>query len=74
MCDRVVVINEGKFVKTQELGNSSENADIEKKYEIKTKDIERAQNVLKEKLNKEGLISEGKLYVNISRMIQIKLF
>ena len=65
MCDRVVVINEGKFVKTQELGNSSENADIEKKYEIKTKDIERAQNVLKEKLNKEGLISEGKLYVNI---------
>ena len=65
MCDRVVVINEGKFVKTQELGNSNENADIEKKYEIKTKDIERAQKVLKEKLNKEGLISEGKLYVNI---------
>ena len=62
MCDRVVVINEGKFVKTQELGEDELNSDIEKKYEIKTKAIDKAEKVLKEKLNKEGIISDGKLF------------
>ena len=65
MCDRVVVINEGKFIKAQEIGEKSENEDVEKKYEIKTNSIEKAQNVLKEKLNKEGLVVDGKLYVNV---------
>lgn len=65
MCDRVVVINDGKFVKTQELGDKGSAVDIEKKYEIKTTNIEKAKQVLKEKLNKEGTISDGKLYVNI---------
>lgn len=65
MCDRVVVINEGKFIKTQELGNKNEDIDKEKKYEIKTKAIDRAEKVLKEKLKKEGFISEGKLYANL---------
>ncbi|MBR2705092.1 MAG: ABC transporter ATP-binding protein [Clostridia bacterium] len=65
MCDRVVVINEGKFIKAQEIGEKSESADIEKKYEIKTKAVEKAQSVLKEKLNKEGIVIDGKLYLNI---------
>lgn len=65
MCDRVVVINEGKFIKAQEIGNEAENADIDKKYEIKTKAIEKAQKVLKEKLNKDGFVTDGKLYVNV---------
>ena len=43
MCDRVVVINEGKFVKTQILGEKIENIDVEKKYEIKTELPEKAQ-------------------------------
>lgn len=65
MCDRVVVINEGKFIKAQEIGGNDENTDIVKKYEIKTNAIEKAQKVLKEKLNKEGFITDGKLYVNV---------
>lgn len=65
MCYRVVVINEGKFVKTQELGEKSESLDIEKKYEIKTESLEKAQEVLKEKFDKESVINEGKLYINI---------
>ncbi len=65
MCDRVVVINEGKFIKTQEIGEKGEASDIEKKYEIKTKAIEKAQNVLKEKLNKDGFVIDGKLYINM---------
>ena len=48
MCDRVIVINEGKFVKTQELGNKNNNMDVERKYEIKTTSIERAQKIIKE--------------------------
>ena len=64
MCDRVIVINEGKFVKTQELGEKSESLDIEKKYEIKTKSLENAQKVLKEKFDKESVIDDGKLYVS----------
>ena len=65
MCDRVVVINEGKFIKAQEIGEKSGNEDVEKKYEIKTNAIEKAQNVLKEKLNKEGSVVDGKLYVDV---------
>ena len=40
MCDRVVVINEGKFVKTQSLSNVEENEEATVKYEIKVKQIE----------------------------------
>ena len=65
MCDRVIVINEGKFVRTQELGNKNNNMDDERKYEIKTTSIERAQKIIKEKLGKDSTVSDGKLYINV---------
>lgn len=66
MCDRVVVINDGKIVQTQDLGKSdSKCTDVERKHELKTTSVEKAQKVIKEKLGKDAEISDGKLYVNL---------
>ena len=65
MCDRVVMINEGKFVKSQEIGEKNSDESISKKYEIKSNNVERAQDVLKNKMNKECEIKDGKLYVSM---------
>ena len=65
MCDRVVVINEGKFVKTQALGNNSQDADGERKYAIKTNAIEDVQKVLKDKLGKDSIVVDGKVIVDL---------
>ena len=79
MCDRVIVINEGKFVRTQELGNKNNNMDDERKYEIKTTSIERAQKIIKEKLGKDSTVSDVKLYINVkpsevSKVVKILVF
>ena len=65
MCDRVVVINEGKFVKTQALGNNPQDADSERKYAIKTNAIEDVQKVLKEKIGKDSIVVDGKVIVDL---------
>lgn len=66
MCDRVAVINQGKIVKVESL-NSSDNADSQVAKEvqcvIKVKDIEKAVDVIKNKLNKEPSVNDGKIFV-----------
>ena len=75
MCDRVIMINNGKIVKTQEIGEKNSDEDIVKKYEIKTKNIGRAQDILKNKLSKDSTVKDGKLYVemkpsDVSRVVK----
>lgn len=65
MCDRVVVINKGKFVKTQALGKDSKEADNVRKYAIKTNAIEDVQKVLKEKIGKDSIVVDGKVIVDL---------
>ncbi len=67
MCDRVIVINEGKFVKTQDLGNTDNNEETISRYEIKTKSVEKAQKILKEKLAKDLIIDDNKIFVNLNK-------
>lgn len=66
MCDRVAVINQGKIVKIESL-NSSDSADSQVAKEvqcvIKVKDIEKGVAVLKDKLNKEPAVNNGKIFV-----------
>jgi len=69
------MINNGKIVKTQEIGEKNSDEDIVKKYEIKTKNIGRAQDILKNKLSKDSTVKDGKLYVemkpsDVSRVVK----
>lgn len=66
MCDRVVVINNGKFVKEQNLNDDevAQNSAVE--YEIKVKQIEDAVNIIKEH-EKEVKTIEDKIVVKIKK-------
>lgn len=68
MCDRVIVINEGKFVKTQDLGDTNDNKEVKIKYEIKTTRIEPALKILKETLKKEASVKDDKIYVMLKKL------
>ena len=62
---KLVVINKGKFVKTQALGKDSKEADNVRKYAIKTNAIEDVQKVLKEKIGKDSIVVDGKVIVDL---------
>lgn len=67
MCDRVVVINEGKFVKSQSLSGEKDNEEAMVKYEIKVKQLEKAKNIFKEKIKKDIKIEDNKIFVTLKR-------
>ena len=67
MCDRVVVINEGKFVKTQSVSGENESEEATVKYAIKVKQIEEAKNIFKDKMSKEIVVEDNKIYVTVKR-------
>jgi len=67
MCDRVVVINEGKFIKTQSLGDENQNIDATIGYEIKVKNIEKAVQVFNQKINKEIKTENNTIYVSLKK-------
>ena len=70
MCDRVAVINNGKLVKIESL-NPSENDDNPSiknvQCVIKVNDEPKAVSVLKEKLSKNPVINDGKIYINTQK-------
>ncbi len=63
MCDRVVVINEGKFVKAQSLNNDNEEEKQTVKYEFKVKQLDEAVKLFKEEIKKDINVIDGKIYV-----------
>ena len=67
MCDRVVVINEGKFIKTQSLNHETENEEATVKYEIKVKQLDRAEKVFKENIGKQIEVKDNKILVSLKR-------
>lgn len=67
MCDRVVVINNGKFVKAESLNKNEESEESVVKYEIKVKQLEKAENVFKEKIGKTIKIEDEKIFVSIKK-------
>ena len=67
MCDWVVVINNGKFVKAESLNKNEESEESVVKYEIKVKQLEKAENVFKEKIGKTIKIEDEKIYVSIKK-------
>ena len=64
MCDRVVVINNGKFVKTQSLNSVDNNIDETIRYEIKVKQLDKAKSVLKN-------VVKGKLEIENDKLIVV---
>lgn len=67
MCDRVIVINEGKFIKTKDLTDTNDNKQDKTRYEIKTKRTEPALKILKETLKKEVSVKDNKIYVMLRK-------
>ena len=63
MCDKVTVIDSGKIVKTQKIGETSIINECE--YVLKVKQEEEAKKILKEKLNIEVEKKEDGLHFNI---------
>ena len=62
MCDRVTVIDTGKIVKTQKIGQEEKN---DTEFVIKVKQEDEAQKILKEKLNIEVEKKEDGLHFNV---------
>lgn len=66
MCDRVVMINNGKFIKEQALNDEIIAQNSVGEYEIKVKQTEEAINILKE-CGKEVKTIESKIVVTIKK-------
>ena len=70
MCDKVAVINNGKLVKIESL-NSSENDNNQSiknvQCVIRVNDEQKAVSILKEKLSKDSVINDGKVYINAQK-------
>ena len=70
MCDKVAVINNGKLVKIESL-NSSENDNDQSiknvQCVIRVNDEQKAVSILKEKLSKDSVINDGKVYINAQK-------
>lgn len=66
MCDRVVMINNGKFVKEQNLNEEQDVQNLDVEYEIKVKQTEDAINILKEHA-KEVKTEEDKIFIKINK-------
>ena len=68
MCDRVAVIDKGKIVKVESLVQSGENNENQAvQAVIKANKQNEAIKLLKEKLNKDAVIKDEKIYVKINR-------
>lgn len=68
MCDKVAVIDNGKIVKVESLNSVSENGE-EKLVQcvIKVKQQEKAEKLLKEELQKEVVIQDEKIYIEVKK-------
>lgn len=68
MCDKVAVIDNGKIVKVESLNSVSENGE-EKLVQcvIKVKQQEKAEKILKEELQKEVVIQDEKIYIEVKK-------
>ena len=70
MCDKVAVINQGKIVKVESLKENEEDNTNEVKTVqcvLKVKTPENAINIIKEKLNKQANLKDGKVYVTANK-------
>lgn len=63
MCDRVAVIDNGKIVKIEEI--SSEEEEKTEVLDIKVKNIEKAQKILKEKFNLESKLEQNNIEITV---------
>lgn len=63
MCDRVAVIDNGKIVKIEEI--SSEEEEKNEVLDIKVKNIEKAQKILKEKFNLESKLEQKNIEITV---------
>ena len=68
MCDSVAVIDKGKIVKVERL-NSKDDIETDRFVQgvIKTSKTDDAIKVLKEKLNKDAKVQEGKIHITIKK-------
>lgn len=70
MCDKVAVINNGKLVKIESLNSSEDdnNQSIKNvQCVIRVNDEQKAVSILKEKLSKDSVINDGKVYINAQK-------
>lgn len=70
MCDKVAVINQGEIVKVESLKENEEDNTNEVKTVqcvLKVKTPENAINIIKEKLNKQANLKDGKVYVTANK-------
>lgn len=63
MCDKVAVINKGKIVKVEEIGNKEEEETTKEETVFTVKDVKKGEKALKEN-GYEVSMKEGKLSVN----------
>ena len=63
MCDRVAVIDNGKIVKIEEI--SSEEEEKTEVLDVKVKNIEKAQKILKEKFNLESKLEQNNIEITV---------
>ncbi len=63
MCDRVAVIDNGKIVKIEEI--SSEEEEKTEVLDVKVKNIEKAQKILKEKFNLESKLKQNNIEITV---------
>ena len=63
MCDRVAVIDNGKIVKIEEI--SSEEEEKTEVLDVKVKNIEKAQKILKEKFNLESKLEQNNIEITL---------
>ena len=63
MCDRVAVIDNGKIVKIEEI--SSEEKEKTEVLDVKVKNIEKAQKILKEKFNLESKLEQNNIEITV---------
>lgn len=65
MCDRVAVIDNGKIVKIEEI--SSEEEEKTEVLDVKVKNIEKAQKILKEKFNLESKLEQNNIEITVEK-------
>ena len=63
MCDRVAVIDNGKIVKIEEISSGEEEKT--EVLDIKAKNIEKAQKILKEKFNLESKLEQSNIEITV---------
>ena len=64
MCDKVAVLDNGKIVKVENITNIDESEETVETVEIKANYLEKAQNIIKEKFQKNTIIDNN--HINIT--------